>query len=1060
MVLEHSGKPVARSRVSESWLVKAAVASALAASMASSVQAQEAGPADEGLEVTEVVVTGSRIVRRDYNSDSPIVTVSNDALQNTSEVGVDQALNKLPQFVPGQNQFSDSAAITVTPRTSPGIATANLRGLGSNRTLVLLDGRRTQPANASMVVDLNTIPAAAVETVEVITGGAGSTYGADAVAGVVNFKLKRNYQGVTLDAQLGQTAEGDGGQRTVTALVGSNFDEGRGNAMIGLSYSKRDTILRYDRDFFAASLTDPYGAASTFLNFPGFVVGAPGNITNSPAGGAPTQGAVNTVFTAKGYAPGDVVPGSFYFNQAATTAQASVFSVSQGRVTGQLSPGYLGGTYPGAKYVTSNVNTGAQTLTTNNTGGYLQVPLERYSLFANTHYEFNEHAEVYVQASFDENRTETSTGDWTPAGSQWAVTVPYDAAHPVPAELATLLNSRTASTAAWNLNQNLTFMPRRQLTTTAHTYEMLAGVRGSLGVRDWTYDVFASRGNSTQNTEYEGFVDAAAYQALINAPNYGQGATYNNGRLGLLATCTSGINPFVNTPVSQDCIDILDSNAKLYQQLEQMQAELNIQGSLFALPAGDLRFASGLGYRKNTYEYLPDHGMQTTNITSVVLGQFDTTETRGQIAVKEIYAEVLAPVVRDVFLVQNLELNAGYRFSDYDTNTGGVSTWKLTANWDINDYVKIRGGRQVANRAPNIAELFQPAVFEIVTWTDHDPCSNVTRAPYGNVAANPDRAQVQALCNDVIRLQGPSTVNVNDGYVGNQPVYFPAGRDLTQGNVDLESEKAKTWTAGVVLRSPFESAALSRATLAIDWYSINVEDAISTASTPYIYQVCFNAFGTNPNYDVSNPFCQRIIRDPANGFWVATRAQFLNLSSRETSGIDATFDYRIDTPFFGGRTGTVNLNMNANWLLSYDVQVAPDLQVDDYKDSIGSPYGALYRWKLQTNLGYSVGPATVTLGWRHLPRVRNQNLVTNPASTNEPTSSYELFNLSGRWALNDTLSIRGGVDNLFDREPVRVGANYTPTAAGSGYTEAVGTTDLSNYDVAGRRYYIGVTAKF
>ncbi len=261
----------ARSRVITPSIA-AAVAAVLAGSFIQPAFAQNAS-ADE---ISEVVVTGSRITRRDNSADSPIVTVSSESLINTSEIGVEQALNKMPQFVPGRNQFGDSQAITVTPRVTPGIATANLRGLGDNRTLVLLDGRRTQPANATMVVDLNTIPSAAIDNVEVITGGAGSTYGADAVAGVVNFKLKRNYQGLTLDAQAGQNWHGDGDQRTATALLGANFDEGRGNAMIGISWSKRDSIRRYDRDFFAAALTNPWGTAAQFNNFPGYVINAAG----------------------------------------------------------------------------------------------------------------------------------------------------------------------------------------------------------------------------------------------------------------------------------------------------------------------------------------------------------------------------------------------------------------------------------------------------------------------------------------------------------------------------------------------------------------------------------------------------------------------------------------------------------------------------------------------------------------------------------------------------------------------------------------------------------------
>jgi outer membrane receptor protein involved in Fe transport len=727
------------------------------------------------------------------------------------------------------------------------------------------------------------------------------------------------------------------------------------------------------------------------------------------------------------------------------------------------------------------------------------VPLTRYSLFTNARYELSEHVEVYTQARFDETQTSTRFGDFVPAGNQWGVTIPYGNTiyapslgaggvtnpayqtggayglncgptggcltrdvFPVAPEFATLLDSRAAPNSNWTHNFNLTFMPKRGLENTQQTYEMLAGLRGSLGIRDWTYDFFASRGNTTVATEYLGFVDAASYQALISLPNYGKGQDFNNGRLGVLAHCTSGLNPFLNTPVSQDCIDIIDSNAKLSSQLEQMQSEFNVQGGLFDLPAGELRFAAGLGYRKNTYQYLPDHGMQTTNINSVVSGQFDTTETRGQIVTKEIYGEVLAPVLKDLPFVQSLELNAGFRYSDYDTNAGGDATWKLTANWDVNDYVKVRGGRQVANRAPNIAELFSPAVFEVVTWTDHDPCSNLTRAPFGNVATNPNQARVNTLCSQLPGVNGqPNGFAFTPGYIGQNAVYFNAGRDLTQGNLDLQSEEATTWTAGVVFRSPFESDALRNMTLSVDWYQIKIDGAISTTTTSYVYQECFNAFGTNPNYDPDNTFCQRIIRDGLNGNWLATQASFANLSSVETSGIDSTLDYRLMTPFLGGRTGTMSLTVNASWLLSYDVQVAPNLPAFSYKDSIGDArFGAQYKYKTITNLGYAVGPASVNLSWRHLPRVRHNSVVTNSASTTVPTSSYELFGLNGRWAFNDTWSVRGGVDNLFDRQPVRVGANFVPTATGSGVISAAGTTDTSNYDIVGRRFYLGATARF
>jgi outer membrane cobalamin receptor len=322
---------------------------------------------------------------------------------------------------------------------------------------------------------------------------------------------------------------------------------------------------------------------------------------------------------------------------------------------------------------------------------------------------------------------------------------------------------------------------------------------------------------------------------------------------------------------------------------------------------------------------------------------------------------------------------------------------------------------------------------------------------------------VNTLCSQLPGVDGRPNgyTGFNAAYIGQNATYFPLGRDLTQGNLDLASEKAKTWTAGVVLRSPFESDALKDMLWSIDWYSINVEGAISTATTSYVYQECFNAFGTNPNYDPNNAFCQRIIRDGTNGNWLATKAQFVNLSQVKTSGIDTTFDYRIRTPFIGGLSGALTLNINASWLESYDVQVASTLPSFSYKDSIGSQqYGALYKYKTMTNIGYAVGGASVNLSWRHLPKVRHFSAVTNPASTTSPTSSYELFGLTGRWNISDTWTVRGGVDNLMDRKPLLVGANWIPTASGSGVTSSVGTTDLSNYDIIGRRYYVGFNAKF
>src|SRR5215471_9444878 len=218
-------------------------------------------PAPQGQNLEEIVVTGSRIARRDFSSQSPIVTVDKDAFQNRSSIGLEATLDQLPQFnMTGAGSAAQtSAASTPFPQANaaPGAATVNLRGLGLNRNLVLIDGRRAQPINGQLVVDLNSIPAAAIDRVEVITGGAAAVYGADAIAGVVNFVLKKNFEGVQVNAQSGISEQGDGNESTVNGLLGASFADGRGSVMIGADYTKRDIIMSKDRDWVVRGWNDP-----------------------------------------------------------------------------------------------------------------------------------------------------------------------------------------------------------------------------------------------------------------------------------------------------------------------------------------------------------------------------------------------------------------------------------------------------------------------------------------------------------------------------------------------------------------------------------------------------------------------------------------------------------------------------------------------------------------------------------------------------------------------------------------------------------------------------------
>ena len=416
-----------------SRLVAAAVTLAIAYSVGDTVLAAE----DDSL--AEVVVTGSRIVRKDYESQSPLVTVGAETLKDRSSVGIEATLNQLPQFTTAGTASSLSAASTPFPSatSAPGAATANLRGLGTNRNLVLVDGRRLQPVNGTLTVDLNTIPSAAISRIEVITGGGASTYGADAISGVVNLILKKNFEGVEFGAQYGITQEGDGQEIQADALFGTNFSEGRGNVMLGINYSERQTILSMDRSWYMDGIRDPNTQ--------------PGSLNSSNL----TQ---MTVIT--GNAP-TLFP----------LATGGAYTVDQnGHVFDSANPRSATHPYTGPIGGDSGYKIGPDGFLgfDDYTHSYQQLPLERYALFGSANYKINDNVEVFSDVHYSQTRT-VARGFTSQLFNIWSPTVPYTQSsddpdsptfgtvvpqpggtgtlHAVPREWADLLNSRPNPTA-------------------------------------------------------------------------------------------------------------------------------------------------------------------------------------------------------------------------------------------------------------------------------------------------------------------------------------------------------------------------------------------------------------------------------------------------------------------------------------------------------------------------------------------------------------------------------------------------------------------------------------
>ena len=322
--------------------------------------------------VEEVLVTGSRIVRRDLDAPSPIITVDSELFEQNSSVAVEAVLNQFPQFNPGATQFT-TGEIQPTATTSPGASTLNMRGLGANRSLVLLDGRRAQPVNAAMTVDVNTIPAAAISDVEVISGGAAATYGPDAMAGVVNFKLRRDFEGIDINYQTGTTEAGDGEETRFDVLMGGNFAENRGNAMFSVGYANREPAWQMNRDFFIDGFNDP-GTPANYprIDYPYYTPAA----TNLP-----NQAVVNQVLGATANQSRTV---DFYTNPL----DGTVFRQ-------QNALGYTGPTTFPYKIRTHNGS-----LEEGSPRSYASTPLTRYSLFGRSTYELTDKMSAFAQGTF------------------------------------------------------------------------------------------------------------------------------------------------------------------------------------------------------------------------------------------------------------------------------------------------------------------------------------------------------------------------------------------------------------------------------------------------------------------------------------------------------------------------------------------------------------------------------------------------------------------------------------------------------------------------------------
>lgn len=1007
---------------------------AFAAFSATAAQAQD--------EVQEVVVTGSRIVRQDYVANSPIATVTGDATVANADVTLDMYLNTLPQVNPAGSSTSNNPG-------NNGQSNIDLRGFGANRNVVLVDGRRPMVSANTMTVDLNTIPQALIEGIEVITGGAGAAYGADAIAGAVNVKLKNNFEGIDIRANYSNSTEyWDAEEYQFSAALGGNFADGKGNAVFGFDRSYRQPLIKSQRDF-------SQNATSTTSFLP------EGNLFWA-AGNAPTKAALDAVFAKYGVASNQIGLGSgtLGFNLDGTLFYRGVFNnplnVQNFRypIDGAVNQSLYPDLY---SYNFDYVN-------------ILVLPMDRYSFMFKTNYELDNGIEFFVNAGWTEYNAVTALAP-TPfptvntrnpsnagssdvvstlvtPGSQISQQLVVPLTNPfIPADLRQLLASRTGDDARlvgtgaaepFLIRQRTLDLGLRESRFENTVVQFLAGVRGPVGDTGLTFEASVSEGRTEIDETQTGNLDTQRLQGLIEAADGGA------------SVCEGGFNIFGRQPISAACRQYLAAQVTLSTEMKSQIAQAFITGPIYELPAGDLSFVLGAEYRG--FEYNFDPGAASGPMSGANTQDPDS----GTNSFKDIFGEVLIPLIKDQNYIQNLELSLGARYSESefaDKLTGrtvgprGSWAYKGELNWTINDLLRARMSYQRSVREPNFSELFAgggsaPQYF--------DPCSVTSDLRNG-----PAAAQVRALC--LAQGVGASAI---DNYV--QTPGSQIGVDLA-GNLDLDPEIGKTFTAGVVWRSPWENQWLSRLQGSIDYYNIQIDDAILVPTPNQIVAACFNYYGTNPTYDINNLNCQGPARGGGDILWVYNPSDpdgfFTNSNQgkQKSSGLDFQFDWGFDAEWLGAdpQWGTVRLNALITHVIEFKQQDpidgVPELDFAGTVSYFGAGLGTSFpEWKATFNGEWSLfEDYKINARARYIGAMDNRLSVEFPGETEfTGVDAVWYWDFTGTWNVTDNVELRLGVNNAFDKQP----ETYAPNVQSG--------TDPSTYDVVGRRVFGGIKLRF
>jgi outer membrane receptor protein involved in Fe transport len=1030
-----------KTTLKKSALFSATCLTGVAALLASApAMAQATGTPDAGTAAAEdvdandgntIVVTGSLIRNPNLEQANPVNVTTSDQIELKQSNTAEEVLKEIPGIV--------SSIGSAVNNGNGGSAYVDLRGLGANRNIVLLDGNRLPPsgvdsATGASAVDLNNIPLALISRVDSLTGAAVTTYGADAITGVINFITRKDFAGLELNLGEQITEEGDGNYMRADLTMGANFDDGRGNAVLSLGYQDSDPVYQGDRDF-------------SFNQISSYSGGPAGSGTSVPSRFSSTRPLLNGV--------PDTNP---------ATANGGVRQVN--------AAGAAVGTFALFNFNPFNV---------------FQTPFNRYNIFAQANYEVSDNVEVYTRGLFSKNKVSTIIA---PSGS-FGGTVTINLNNPfLPATLRnqfcafntapapasgpqTVYTPRftPAECAAAALATGPTDPRYRTVTATLNRRAIENGPR----ISDYRTQIFdyrvGARGGITDSIDWDVSGSYGETEKVQVIKNYTLQSRFRQGSLvNLVAgvpTCQDTSNSCVPVDIfhvngySPAAADFLNENSSTSNFSSLAQARGVISGDFgLTMPGADepVGFAVGAEYRNYQARQSSDTLAKTPGELGGAGGA--APDIDGGYDVYEGYGELIAPIF------DMLTLEAGARYSHYKVEGGGTNntfTYKVGGTFEPFDGLKFRGNYAKAVRAPNIYELFNPP-NTVLTNLAIDPCAGA--APLTN-------ANLRAVC---IAQGAPA------GQIGSITNPTAAQANITVGgNLNLDPEKAKTYTFGVVWQPDF----IPRFSMSADYYHIKVTDVIGAPLPGDLINACFGSLSAA---SATDPNCTVIRRGPITGGLdgdAATTpglfAPLSNLGTLLTDGIDLIANYNTDLGF-----GKLALSFVGNWTNRSKYKATP---TSINRECVGfysincSFTGSIqpeFQFSQRTTL--SIEDIDISLLWRWIDEVKFEPAqfaadlanaqaagtganacpdplgadpnacIVDPDFRSIPAEHY--FDLSFRFNASDNLTFTAAVQNLLDNKPHIVGNTIGSTTYNSGNVYP------ATYDALGRRYAVSAKLKF